>query len=256
MTKDEKMFAAHLLDLANNAWQKGIIRYTGFLDLNEQNIYHMSSAELSFIRTELYGGYPFAERQILLMYPDAFCYMENPSDCAPVCALLIRPRNGSFASPLTHRDYLGAILATGIERSLIGDILVFEERAVVFVMQSIASFLKDELTQVGRNPVSVSDADPQTVSEYMPKIKEITGSVASGRLDNLIAFAFRLSRSKAQELIASSRVFVDGKLEESPARMPKEGSVISARGAGRFRFEGAGNTSRKGRIFITLGLYE
>lgn len=51
--------------------------------------------------------------------------------------------------PATHRDFLGACLGTGIERSKVGDIIVTgEQGAQLLVAPSMAEHLQVALTQV------------------------------------------------------------------------------------------------------------
>ena len=72
MTKEEILLSKHLKDLAESAWQKGIAVFSDFLNLNEQNVYHSLSNSLSYIHSELFGGYDFAERQMAGFFPDGF----------------------------------------------------------------------------------------------------------------------------------------------------------------------------------------
>ena len=60
-------------------------------------------------------------------------------------------------------------------------------------------------TSVKCTPVSNKDCDLTTVFE------EVSGSVASERLDAVLAFVYHISRSQAQELVSRQLVFIDGR---------------------------------------------
>ena len=64
------------------------------------------------------GGNVYAERKIVVFKPIEVYYEED----VPITLLKIEPLNKKYADTLNHRDYLGAILNLGIDRSKIGDI--------------------------------------------------------------------------------------------------------------------------------------
>ena len=64
MTREEELFQRHLLDLADTAWQRGIVTFTDFLNLNEQNIFHSILPKISYLDTDSFGGYEYAERRM------------------------------------------------------------------------------------------------------------------------------------------------------------------------------------------------
>ena len=90
---------------------------------------------------------------------------------------------------------------------------------------------------------------------YEPKVREITGTAASVRLDSLLSLAFGASRSSLTGLIEGGKVFVNGRLVTSNGYQPKEGDLVSVRGMGRFRLQGIGGQSKKGRSYVTLLKY-
>ena len=49
----------------------------------------------------------------------------------PISCLCVRPAARKFADELTHRDFLGALMNLGIDRSVLGDIIVKDNDAFV-----------------------------------------------------------------------------------------------------------------------------
>ena len=129
MTKEEMMLQKRLVELSRIAYQRGIVTFSDFLNLNELNILHTTPKDQFLCRYETFGGYNLAERQIAAFLPDALYYEYE----YPVQQIEITPMNRKFAEELTHRDYLGAIMNLGIERCKLGDILTTKERAILFV---------------------------------------------------------------------------------------------------------------------------
>ena len=250
MTKEEQQLEKRFLELGEQAWQRGTAVYSDFLNLNELNIFQEVRPKLPHLETESFGGYELAERQIAVFRPEAPLFCTEP----PISCLKLAPLQEKFAEELTHRDYLGAVLNLGLDRSCLGDILVEEKQAYLFCLTRMASFICDNLTRVRHTTVSVVPVEAENF-HYEPKYKEITGTVASVRLDRLLSLAFGASRSSLTGLIEGGRVFVNGKLVTSNGYQPREGDLVSVRGMGRFRFQGGGGQSKKGREYVTLLRY-
>jgi RNA-binding protein YlmH len=247
MDREEEIFQKHILDLANAAFRRDIVTFSDFMNLNELNIFHNTVRKFPYIKWETFGGYESAERQIAAFIPDALSYdWEYPLAC-----LEIRPLNVKFSDTLTHRDYLGAILNLGLERPKIGDILVEEACAYVFCAEGMADFIAGELTRIRHTSVLCKKIPIKEVT-YTQKTEVIRGTVASVRLDSVLAVAFRASRSSLVGLIEGGKVFVNGKLIVSNGYNLKEGDLISARGLGKFRYKGMTAQTKKGRYYVEL----
>jgi RNA-binding protein YlmH len=240
----------HLTDLANTAYNRGICTYSDFLGLNELNLFYSNIKEFSFIKYAFCGGYSEAERRVICFYEDS----SFPNIDYPISALKISPVNEKFSDRLTHRDYLGAVLNLGIDRSKIGDIVCEEAFAYLFCRRELKDFLSSELLRVKHTSVSVTEANEESISVQLTK-KEVFGSVSSVRLDTLLSIAFHSSRSGLSGLIRGGKVFVNGRLITSQSFVPKEGDIISVRGMGRFQYLGADGKTKKSKDKIKLLLY-
>lgn len=243
-------FTKRILELAKIAYQRDIVTFTDFLDLNQQNIVNRQKSQMPGVVLEFFGGYRHAERQMVAFHSDALAFAwEYPIQC-----LKIEPRSARFGENLTHRDYLGAILNLGIDRAVIGDILVQGQEAWLFCEEKIAGFLMENLFRVRHTEVQVSLVDqPENIPG--PRLEEIRGTCSSVRLDSLISIAFHESRSSMVAFIEGGKVFVNGKLITSNGYEPKEGDIISVRGKGRFRFEEVSGQTKKGRTGVRLMLF-
>lgn len=249
--KEEELFRKRLLELSHISYYKGICTYTDFLSLNEINLFFSMEKELARVSTLLYGGYTQAERKILCFYnKDDITIPEFPMEC-----IHIKPINKKFSNILTHRDFLGAILNLGISRSKIGDILIHENESYVFCTQNIAPFIIDNLNIVKHTNVEVYSISIDEV-KYTPKYITITGTVASIRLDAILALALKSSRSSLSSLITAGKVSINGRVIQSNKYILKEDDIISIRGYGKFQYKEAGNQTRKGRVYVTLLKYD
>ncbi len=223
---------------------------TYFLDLEEQDLFEQNMPALSFVAKKLWGGYAFAERKMAIFgSKEQFGYEANP----PIVLLKIAPSNLKFAEQLSHRDFLGAILNLGIERKVLGDILIENNIAYVYVHESMADFISKQLLKVKHTYVTIEEEKKQIERE--PSFLDISGFVSSFRLDALLSLAFRMSRKESSDFIKMKKVYRNSKLCISPATPLKEGDIVSVRGYGKFIFFEEGNTSKKGRHHVLLKKY-
>lgn len=218
-----------------------------FLTLAEQDV--VSRMALA-VRPVLWGGYEGAERKIAVFGSTELCGYEAPDFLACV---KIAPANAKFADVLTHRDFLGSLMALGVKRELLGDILIADGCGYLFCLESMADYLARNLIQVKRTAVSCFPTRPPDVATDLPEQTAV--NVASERLDALIAAVFHLSRGLAQAYIAQEKVFLNSRLCLSPSADPKPGTIISVRGLGRFRYDGVDAATRKGRLRVLIRKY-
>ena len=247
MEKEEQLFKKRIQELAVLAYERDIPVHTDFLTLNEQAVFQSVSATLPPVKVVFAGGSPMSERKVLCFLPS---YMDLPFSC-----LRIQPVSPRFAEALTHRDYLGSIMGLGIERSLIGDIILKDGGAFVFVMQRMAAYLCGQLTAVRKTSVTCSLWEQEGAFPE-PELEPMEGTVSSVRLDAVTAFCGRMSRAKAASFIEGEKVSVNGRICTSVSRNVKEGEVLSLRGIGKFRFEQSGAPTKKGRLPLLILRYK
>ena len=73
MEKDE-FFLKRIRELANLSYQRDIVTFSDFLNLNEQNMVNSLKSQLPGIVMESSGGYDNAERQMVAFHPDALAF--------------------------------------------------------------------------------------------------------------------------------------------------------------------------------------
>ena len=198
-----------------------------------------------------FGGYSFAERKRIYLLPD---FIESVSDASELCdygfstdidVLLIK---GSGFEELSHRAVMGSILGLGVERDVLGDIVMLDERrAVVFCDSKMSAFFIEGLLRVGRDKVSVERIELDETILPAKKTLRINDTVASARLDCVVAALCSLSRERAKEKIENSLVELDYEIVERPDKEVSVPAVISVRGVGKFSVLALDEKTKKGR---------
>lgn len=223
---------------------------TGFLDSHEQAIAAKCLKSSPDVKAILWGGYDDADRRIVVCMPKD--YPMEYSDLLKVLRVEI-PRG---SKELTHRDYLGSVLGLGLERRVIGDILVNDRGADIICTAEIADYMLNEYRQIGRVEIlksSLHDLSELRLPEQ--RVQKINDTISSARLDSIVSSAFGLSRSNAVKAIKSGIVAVDHMECIKPDQRIEEGSILTVRGKGKAALTKIGGTSRKGRIWIEISRY-
>lgn len=247
----EELLQKRFQELATAAQRRDRIMFSDFLNLNEQNILQQQLQKFPYIKGETFGGYEGAERQMAAFFPED--WTEKTSDVLeyPIRCIRIEPLNQKFAEKLSHRDILGALMNLGIERSRTGDIAVFDGEFYLFCSSSMAELICRELDRIRHTSVRCTICNLEEFS-YTPDVEQIRGSVASVRLDAVMALAFQSSRSSLLSLIEEAKVFVNGKLITTNAYVLKAGDLVSVRHMGKFRYVDVLGQTKKGRCMVEI----
>lgn len=243
---EERVLLGRLWDALERCRSRNIPEESGFLSPHEQALAGQLMQALGVQEGwALWGGYQGAQRRQMHFLPD---WAQGP-EAGAIRAL--RCRFYETDHP-THRDFLGSLMGLGLTREKIGDILVSPQWADVLVGSSVADFLLQEWSQAGRVHLRLSEIGPEDIAVPEQPAKLLRDTVASLRLDSVLAAGFSLSRSAAADLIRSGKVEVNWMSCEKPDAPVQEGDVLTARGLGKCLVESVGGQSRKGRTGITM----
>ncbi len=242
----EKLMLAHFLDLCEQVFLDVLPKCGPFLNLREQELCATVFRQIEGITFRFDGGYRGAERKRGIVLPDF--YGADPID-TKISAVLLQ---GKFPTDISHRDFLGAVLATGIDRLKVGDILLVEGGAQVILDRDLVFYLKQNLFKIGSYPVELAEIDLEQIVSSCEKVKEIKTTVSSLRLDAVAAAGFGMSRTAMAREIKAKRVKLNWQETDSPSEAVKEGDIISIRGRGRVEIAEVGGITKKGRNHLSL----
>lgn len=249
-TPEDKLLLAKVWDKLQTGMQKNIPGYTCFLNLRELDMARYLIGNYSGIYT--FGGYEDAERKMLIYLPE---YLDEDfllGEDSPIACL----RATFFkADTLSHRDFLGAMMGSGIAREAIGDICVTKGSCDFFVAKEIAPYLLQNFTGAGRTKLRLQQIPLSQAHIPEPETQQLRDTVASLRLDSIIASGFRVSRSLAGQYVQLGKAAIDGLPCEKPDRLVTEGAKISVRGLGKIKLSTINGHTKKDRISVVIDRY-
>lgn len=248
--------------------ERGTTEHTAYLTPREaKHARLLLMARGQWHRARLWGGYPDAERVCLLLFPDYVvdiidkgAFHDTPVDellamageDSPLRAVSIR---GSGYRKLSHRDYLGSLLALGLEREVLGDIAIGDEETVVFCTARILPFLLTGVERIANDVVRIKETVVPDDFDRGQKYQPIRDTIASPRLDCVVAALCNLSRGDAQGAVRAGLVEVDYDGEERVDCVVDIPCVISVRGVGKFVLRSLGAPNRRGRLPLIADKY-
>lgn len=242
--KDEQLLLLHVYERMQTAMQRNIPAASGFLSERER----MLAEKLLYgLPVTFFGGTDTAERRVCRHTPE---YLEPDDGCIAAVRAEFFEKD-----PLSHRDFLGALMGAGIRRETVGDIYVGKGTCDFLVTREILPYVLQNLTSAGRTKLSLREISLAELTPPQVQVKSIRDTVSSLRLDSVVSVGFSLSRTRAAELIEAGRVELDHALCLKPDKPVAEGGLISIRGLGRAQLTEVGGTTKKGRLSVTVSRY-
>ncbi|BBD64020.1 RNA-binding S4 domain-containing protein [Nostoc commune NIES-4072] len=241
---------ARVIDQAEQAIKTWEVVLTDFLSPPELAEIQRVFNRLTEVQLVAWGGYPQAERQRI-----AIARSELPLDQSQVSLVAVEIAGNFLFDTASHRDFLGAMLGTGIVREKTGDVIVLGERgAQAIVAPELVEFLELNLKQVRSVPVKTQQIEVSELRVREPKKKELTTVEASLRLDAIASAGFGMSRSKMVDFIDAGDVRVNWKEVTQASSQVKSGDLIAIRSKGRLEV-GEIAVTKKDRYRVQLTRY-
>lgn len=234
-----------LLDKIEISLSNHTIESTSFLDPYERYLAKSILNRFYDLSYNEFGGLEDSERQIILVYP---YYLDQ---CSIESGLRFFRIAGDIEG-LSHKDFLGAILGTGINRSKVGDIQVHATYADVTTKDELGDFILFNLDKIGKKNVSVSEIDEDDLKKPTLKFREISTFVTSLRLDVFLSTTYKLSRQESINIIKSGKVKLNWQKISKPSKELEIGDMISTKGFGRAILNSNDGMSKKGRYLINI----
>ncbi len=257
MTDEEKILLSFLEEKAFLCADRQMMTRGNFLDMHSRSL----AASLRLpegVKRIFYGVFPSAERTVPLFLPDYIpaesedeltaYFTENEDEC-PLSVLEIT--KDRFSKPLSHRDYLGALMGLGINRDVTGDIKVTENGCYIAVLGNMAEYIAQNMDKAGRGSLKIKIISPADIPETENDAgEEISFTVSTARLDSVVKNGFGISRENACEAIEHGLVFINDLECFKPDKRVNEGDKITLRHKGRVIITDCSSKSKKGRIIV------
>lgn len=221
---------------------------THFLDPRQLYIAQTLVQRNGEVKMQVFGGYPHAQRQRLLLYPAYY----QPQEADFELAILEIKYPLKFAT-LQHSQIMGTLLNCGLQREVFGDIITDQTRWQFLVQANVVDYLLSEIQRIGKVKVSLVKVN-QVIDEVKEDwiVEQVT--VSSLRADALVAEMYHISRKHAKELFNANKIQLNWMILERADFELAVYDMLSVRGYGRLRLDALSGTSKKGKLKVTISI--
>lgn len=241
------------LDSIEQAWQKRLLKLAdqAFMRHRPEQLPFLTPREQLIVAATLKddvvfdGGFSDAQRKRAVI--GAFAIQAD-------VMLLEATYNNRFYS-LSHKDVLGALMNLGVEREQFGDIRVSDTKVQLVCTNTIASYLQQQLTQIGKLSVTFYEVSRDLALPSQELLVEEEIIVASLRLDAIVAELLHVSRKVAQQHIQNQLVQCNYQLMSKNDFECQIGDLLSIRKFGRAHLLEMKSQTRKGNSVIVVARY-
>lgn len=240
-TKELDFFKKQIESYINKA-RMGSVVVTTFLDETQQAIINTFYTEDIDVIYD--GGFIGAESKRVIFKPYSIDQVDSK-----ICIYKII-YNKRYLE-INHRNILGSLMSLGIKRENIGDIVIQNEQAFFACTEEISQYLKNYFKTIGRMSIELIEYNEQI--EIIKDLKIENHIISSLRIDVIIASAFKMSRSEANEMIIGGLVKLNHLICTNTSKNVKLDDVISVRHKGRVYLTDIGGKTRSDRIVVKLG---
>ncbi len=274
-TDEERLLLSRATELSRRGEDTAVA--LSFLTPREQRlVFEEMERQRSTYRLFLWGGYVGAERRLAIFLPlwlfdgdlcrepvfskereEYFLTLLSDMGMIEMLSDLICPVSlkGSGYATLSHRDYLGALMALGIKRNVLGDIVIKESDGIMFCEKKTCDFIIDELKRAGRDKILCRKLSTDLAFRPERSFEKISSTVASPRLDGIVRALCSLSREEAAELVSRGNCEINYFTQKEPDCRLTKGDILTVRGYGKFIIDRAEDVTRRGRIKLEARKY-
>lgn len=249
MTSLEKLLLRKTEDLYRLCDKHQKPQFSNFLNEAEKAFIKNNIGERIGYNSCFFGGYDDAMRTVFGVFPE---WEEINPDIFPLKTISVIKK---YKKELTHRDYLGTVLSKGITREQVGDILVNDDGAYIFILSDIIDYVASGIDKINNVGVKVEVEEISKIEIPKPKFETINAVCASLRLDAVVGAMLKCSRKEAASLILGEKISVNHLPICNVSHILKENDIISVRGSGRYIFVRVDGTTKSDRLHINVKKY-
>ncbi len=220
--------------------------------LNPRQLYILTSIINRYdgIRFSTYGGYPDAELQRAILYPD---YFTPELEDFKISRFEI-DYPSKFAT-LSHGQILGSIMGAGVQRDVVGDIITDGETWQFMVQSEMADYVDTQVDRIGKIKIKLLAISAGDLIAPIDESETVTTTVSSMRVDALVSEGFHISRHHAKELVDSGLIRVNWVETERPDLELSVKDIVSVRGYGRIVIQEIAGVTKKDKVRVVISLY-
>lgn len=158
--------------------------------------------------------------------------------------------------PLEHREILGTLFSLNITSELFGDIVITNNHYYIYVLESIAPYIKNNLLLVKNSRIELIEVPLETLKEYHKEYESIEIIASSTRIDTVISRLIQTSRPNIIEKIKNKEIILNYDILKNNSYQLKENDIFSIRRYGKYQYIGIKKETKSKNYIIECKKYK
>ena len=158
--------------------------------------------------------------------------------------------------PLEHREILGTLFSLNITSELFGDIVITNNHYYIYVLESIAPYIKNNLLLIKNSRIELIEVPLETLKEYHKEYETIEIIASSTRIDTVISRLIQTSRPNIIEKIKNKEIILNYDIIKNNSYQLKENDIFSIRRYGKYQYIGIKKETKSKNYIIECKKYK
>ncbi len=158
--------------------------------------------------------------------------------------------------PLEHREILGTLFSLNITSELFGDIVITNNHYYIYVLESIAPYIKNNLLLIKNSHIELIEVSLETLKEYHKEYESIEIIASSTRIDTVISRLIQTSRPNIIEKIKNKEIILNYDILKNNSYQLKENDIFSIRRYGKYQYIGIKKETKSKNYIIECKKYK
>lgn len=158
--------------------------------------------------------------------------------------------------PLEHREILGTLFSLNITSELFGDIVITNNHYYIYVLESIAPYIKNNLLLIKNSHIELIEVPLETLKEYHKEYESIEIIASSTRIDTVISRLIQTSRPNIIEKIKNKEIILNYDILKNNSYQLKENDIFSIRRYGKYQYIGIKKETKSKNYIIECKKYK
>lgn len=158
--------------------------------------------------------------------------------------------------PLKHREILGTLFSLNITSELFGDIVITNNHYYIYVLESIAPYIKNNLLLIKNSHIELIEIPLETLKEYHKEYEAIEIIASSTRIDTVISRLIQTSRPNIIEKIKNKEIILNYDILKNNSYQLKENDIFSIRRYGKYQYIGIKKETKSKNYIIECKKYK
>lgn len=156
---------------------------------------------------------------------------------------------------IRHQDILGSLMNLGIDDSLFGDIIIYNNHYYFYTFRYMLDYFNLEFRKIKHSYINLIERDLDYLKDYEPLFIDIKVITKSLRIDSVIAKVIHTNREDVKKIIKDKMVIYNDEILKDYDKVLKINDTFSIRKIGKFKFDKVISNTKKDNLIINIKKY-